>query len=200
MSFLYPVWLLAGVAGAGLVVLLHTLRRREQIVPSVILWRRLGSGERKRQSLRPPRLNPSMFLQILIVLAAAAALAQPVSGQLPQLRQTVFVLDASASMRTTDVAPSRFDAAKAALIARLERYDGSAGRFSLILAQGAGEYAAVWQTDFEPFRELVEKLRPTDTAPDWVAVNSRVAALLRPDTETNLVLFTDGSDAGAERR
>ena len=198
MSFLYPLWLLAGLAGAGLVILLHTLRRREHVVPSVILWRRLGSGERKRQTLRPPRFNLPLILQILIVLAAGAALAQPVSGQVPATRQTVFVLDASASMRATDVAPSRFEAAKSALIGRLESYAGGAERFSVILAQGEGEYVAVHQSEFEPFRARLESLPVTDTAPDWAAVNGRVAALLRPDEAAHVVLLTDGSDIGAE--
>src|ERR1700730_10366929 len=114
MSLLTPAWLL--LAAMGLVVLiLHVRRRRTFEMPSIRLWRMLDSGSLPRQRLRLPSPNLLLLLQLLIIALIALALARPLIGS--RFAHEIVVLDASGSMRSRDVAPSRFDAAVAHLAA-----------------------------------------------------------------------------------
>src|SRR5260221_13824202 len=107
MSFLAPAWLLLCAAGA-LVLLLHARRRKTFEIPSIQLWRQLESGHGARRRIRPPPFNRLLLLQLLVTGFCTLALAQPLIGSGPRFAHEIIVLDASGSMRSTDVAPSRF--------------------------------------------------------------------------------------------
>ena len=103
-------WSLTNPAGLGLaalaipVILLHILRprRQEVTVSSTFLWRTL---ERPVSSATPwQRLRWSALLlaQLLAVCGLALAVARPVRLQPATLAaHTVFIVDASSSMRAT---------------------------------------------------------------------------------------------------
>src|SRR5260370_4340136 len=89
------------------------IRRPTRIVPALHLW---PNQIRDRQANVPwQRLRPSwlLFLQLLaaaVLVAAAVQPALPAGAALA--RHSVVLLDASASMQATDVAPSRLAEAK----------------------------------------------------------------------------------------
>lgn len=113
-------WSLTNPAALGLlalaipVILLHILRpRRQQVtVSSTFLWRAL---ERPVSSATPwQRLRWSALLvaQLLAVIGLAVAVAKPVRLHPAKLAaHTVFIIDASASMRATDLPGGRLAAA-----------------------------------------------------------------------------------------
>src|SRR5690606_39044438 len=119
---------------AALVLLLHARRRRSVTVPSVQIWRLIESAGSRRPNIRRPPPSLPLLLQLLALLIAALALAQPRFGAAPD-DHVVFLLDASGSMRTTDLAPTRFDAARTRLAGMVETL-GEAGttRISVIVA------------------------------------------------------------------
>ena len=92
--------------------------RRRYVVPAAFLWRDLphaATGRRRRQL---PPFSWLLALQLAAATLGVLALARPtVPGQPP--RHVALILDASATMQATDVAPSRFEAARAAARARL---------------------------------------------------------------------------------
>src|SRR5215831_19468440 len=112
MSLITPAWLLLAAFGI-LVLILHIRRRRSFEVPSVQLWRLIDSGTLSRHRIQLPSPNLLLLLQILIVALTALALARPMFGPSTRFVHEIAVLDASGAMRSTDVAPSRFDAAVA---------------------------------------------------------------------------------------
>ena len=87
---------------------------------SVLLWRLIDPPSAPRPMVKPPPLTILLILQLLIVILAALALARPLFGVGPVPEHRIYLIDISASMRATDVGPSRFEAAMADLRRRIE--------------------------------------------------------------------------------
>lgn len=191
--FAAPLWLLVGWL-ALVVLLLHTFRRQRVDVPSTILWRQLTAAGTSRRSIRPPRWTLLLWLQLLVVAILAGALAQPTFGPgSARPGHDIFVLDASASMRSTDVAPSRFAAARAALGVSLAA--GEEGvRYSVLLAAAEPRTLFARQSDGEALEVGISGLAPTDGTADWSAVAARLAGIVRAEEQTRVTLLTDGQD------
>lgn len=123
MTFGAPaaLWWLALVP---LVVLLYMLRARREprLVPAVLLWERATRDLVARLPMRRLERNLLLLLQILIIALVALALARPsIAWRGLAGEGVVLVMDASASMQATDVAPSRLDVARQAAEALLAR-------------------------------------------------------------------------------
>src|ERR671925_32069 len=124
MSFLTPL-ALATFALALPLVLLYFLkvRRREQTVPSLLLWEPALRDREASAFFQRLQRDPLLILQILALLALTLALARPIVTVMGEgARKVVVVLDESASMKARDVSPSRFDVARgqaAQLVRRL---------------------------------------------------------------------------------
>ena len=116
LSFDVPgaLWLLATIPAILLLWLLRPRRPRVR-VPSVMLW---PSSTAERRSARPwqrLRNHPLLWLQVLIAALLALAAAQPFLPATAAEQRLIVLLDASGSMRATDIAPSRWDAARGAV-------------------------------------------------------------------------------------
>src|SRR5215468_6198631 len=104
---------LAGVPVGIIALYFLKLRRRPVRVPSTILWRRSLEDLHVNSLLQRLRRNLLLLLQLLAVSLAMLALAGPrVAGTTGQGQRFVLAIDNSASMRATDLAPSRLDRAK----------------------------------------------------------------------------------------
>ena len=109
-------WALSGAVPPAIIALYFLkLRRRSVRVPSTILWRRSLEDMHVNSLFQRLRRNLLLFLQLLAVALAMLALAGPhVKGTGGQGQRFVLMIDNSASMTATDVAPSRLDKAKEA--------------------------------------------------------------------------------------
>ena len=141
VTFLLPVALVALIV-APLIYLVHLLRssRRRVQVPALFLWAdlpRTSSGKARR---RWPPITLLLLLQLLAALLAGFALARPATSSEPP-RHVALVLDASASMQATDVAPTRFDVARTRAGQRLAGLT-PADQVSLIRAGSEAELLA----------------------------------------------------------
>src|SRR5918998_3653744 len=121
MPFLAPLGLL-GLLAIPLIVALYVLRLRrdERTVSSTYLWQQLVRDIEANAPWQRLRRSLLLLLQLLLVVALAVIVARPF-GERPAglARDLVLVIDASASMRATDVFPDRLPAAKRAAIAAL---------------------------------------------------------------------------------
>jgi Mg-chelatase subunit ChlD/uncharacterized membrane protein len=193
MSLIAPVWLSLAAFGI-LVLILHVRRRRTFEVPSIHLWRLMDSGASSRRRIRLPSPSLLLLLQLLIVALAALALARPVLGPGASFVNEIVVLDASGSMRSTDVAPSRFDVAAthlAAMAAGPVRETGA--RVSVVLAGARPQIVAARLAD--PRGLQLQGLRAGDGEADWAAVTSLVSSLIRDGEPTRLTLITGSADS-----
>jgi hypothetical protein len=106
---------LAGVPVGIIALYFLKLRRRPVRVPSTILWRRSLEDLHVNSLFQRLRRNLLLFLQLLAVALTMLALAGPrTKGSGAQGQRYVLMIDNSASMSATDVAPSRLSQAKEA--------------------------------------------------------------------------------------
>lgn len=115
MQFLVPTALIALLPLGAIVVLLYLLklRRREVVIPSVLLWQQAVQDVQANAPFQKLRRNWLLLLQLMALAAIVSGLAAPfILARRLAGKSTVVVLDASASMGATDVAGSRFEQAK----------------------------------------------------------------------------------------
>ena len=110
MNFAHPLALLLLLLLVP-VALLYWLRVRvpRQTVGTGTFWQKALAEEKARWRWRRWRSKVSLAVQMLIVVLIALAAAGP---QIPPPKRIVLIIDNSATMRATDVQPTRIDAAK----------------------------------------------------------------------------------------
>ena len=184
MSFLAPA-ALAGLAIAIPVLLLYMLRlrRREQVISSTFLWRQVIQDTEANTPWQRLRRNLLLFLQLLILLLMALALARPfITVPTVSAGKIALLVDASASMTANDMdGQTRFEAALGKALGIVNNMNPQ-DRISLI---GVGEVA-------EPLTSYT-----ADQAELRLALNSMSAGHGRADWDTALTLAAAGA-AGAE--
>jgi Ca-activated chloride channel family protein len=194
MDFLTPL-ALAFAALSILIILLYMLklRRRDVLVSSTLLWQRLLRDREANAPWQRLRRNLLLLLQLLILALLTLALARPfvptptiVSGSV------VILLDASASMQATDVAPSRFENARRA--AQEIVAGRGAGDAATIVAVGPHpQVLASATSDRVLLRRALEDVGPTNGSADWDAACALAAAGLAGAQDASAVIISDGA-------
>lgn len=201
-------WSLTNPAGLGLaalaipVILLHILRprRQEVTVSSTFLWRTL---ERPVSSATPwQRLRWSALLlaQLLAVCGLALAVARPVRLQPATLAaHTVFIVDASSSMRATDVSPTRLAAATAKARALAgELPDG--GLASVVVAGQHPRVALTASGDRDALASALRGLEAGQGRADFAEAFSLAESLDTGTEPIGFVLLSDGGLTDEEQK
>src|SRR6516165_2773682 len=107
------------------IVIFYILKIRLRRVPvsTVLFWRQIFEEKQPRSIWQHLRHLLSLLVQLLFLMLLVLALGEPFfKWELLAARRLVLVVDNSASMNATDVAPTRLEAAKKIgrdLIARL---------------------------------------------------------------------------------
>ena len=97
------------------------LKRKPLQVPSTFLWRKSIEDLHVNSLFQWLRDNILLFLQVLTVLALIYAILAPqLHGRASESKHYVLMIDNSASMAATDVAPSRLEAAKDEALAEID--------------------------------------------------------------------------------
>ncbi|MBM3215449.1 VWA domain-containing protein [Candidatus Poribacteria bacterium] len=167
MRFEQPLafWLLASVP---LVVLLSMMkaRRASVRVPSLVLWQGTPRDTRARTLSRRARPSLHLLLQLAALLAAILALAGPrIPSSHRRATHVVYVIDTSARMQATDLPPSRFDAARSALLRDLSRLPRGA-RVALVAPGSTPSFLVPFTSRHSVVRQALDALRPTDARLD----------------------------------
>ena len=193
MSFLTPLFLLLGLL-AGPIILLYMLRlrRREMLVSSTMLWQKLLRDREANAPWQKLRRNLLLILQLLILAALVLALARPflptptvISGSV------VILLDSSASMQATDVAPSRFEAAKAEVHRFINDLSGSS-QMTLIQAGPTPSVLASATGDRTLLRRALDAAQPGAAPADWSAAFALATGAAQGFRDARIILVSDG--------
>jgi Ca-activated chloride channel homolog len=193
MTFVAPAALWGLLAIPVLIALyLLRVRRREHAVSSILLWQRSLPTLAAYHPTRRIERSVLLLLQILAVAALVTGLAQPVViGRGSGRGDLVLVLDASLSMRARDVAPTRFDRARAEALEEVSRLRPGqragvvlAAPHPLLLAPPSGDRARV--------RAALIAAEPLDAAGD-VAAAVWLAAAQAPAGDAQIVVWTDAA-------
>ena len=114
MKFLWPgaFWFAATIP---VVVVFYLLKRKRvvKLVSSTLLWQKFLADAQANSPFQKLRHNWLLVLQLLLLTLAILALSRPYfSGHTRASDLRVVILDASASMQSTDEEPSRFEKAR----------------------------------------------------------------------------------------
>jgi len=201
VSFATPwlLWLIAPVVGLCALAAARRERRRGEAINAF--------GE-SHLLLESHSVFPSKRRQTLVAAAGIAgialsmfALARPQSGTGKKSvagngADVLFLLDLSRSMRSTDIVPSRLDAAKAAARAIAAALPND--RVGLLVFAGDGFLqlpATVDRSTFEAFLAAASPADVPDPATNLEAASGVAANVIRGDsTYTALVVLSDGED------
>lgn len=179
--------------GAVLIALyLLKMRRRDLRVPATFLWPEIMYEVRANSLFQKLRFNWLLVLQLLALLLVVFGLARP------QMRQegtvgaaTVLVVDTSASMSATDVAPSRL----AEAVRRAEGFIAAvkAGdRLSLIEAGPTPRVVFPLSNDAGKMRAAIGSIVGTDVETDVGEAMRLAASIAAKQDGSRIVLLSDG--------
>jgi hypothetical protein len=230
VSFLNP-WFAAAVAAvvvpALLVLYFLKLRRREQPVPSTLLWKRAVQDLQVNAPFQRLRRNLLLLLQLLILVAAILALARPiVQSRMADAERVVLLIDRSASMQVREGERTRLDEAKeqaARLVRTFNRrtqgwrsffsFGGAEARTQVMLIAFSDRATIVspFTTNTSDLVDLIDDIQPTDGRTELREAISLAEAYLAPPTRSTdqtpisaespprLVLISDGRIPGLDQ-
>lgn len=193
MSFFRPDALLWGLAAVPLLLLYlwrFGLRRRE--VSSLPLWH---AALARRRPWRKWQNGVSLAVQLAALVCLVFALADPYwTGSWRGAATLVVIVDNSASMRATDVAPNRLarslDDARQ-LVARLGPYD----RAAVLAAGGTVRVLAPLTADPPLLRAALQAIPPTDGPNRLAEALATAGRLLNGQRNPRIVVLSDGAVA-----
>lgn len=138
-----------------------------------------------------------LLLQLLIIALTALALTAPLpAGGSAATLHRIFVLDASGSMRASDVAPDRFSVAKHRLERELAATDFAGNTMvSILIAGPTPELVAARHHDASALANRLELLRASDGTADWERVGQLLETISRTDDRIEILLLSDRAGA-----
>lgn len=194
MSFLVPTAALFALT-IPVVVLLYflKLKRQRREVSSTILWRRSVEDLMANAPFQRLRRNLLLLLQVLVLLLAVLALMRPLLRWTGLERRSMIVLiDRSASMQSTDVTPSRLEAAKQQalrLVTGMTRGD----RMAVLAFSDHAEVVQSLTDDRTALRRAIAAIEPHDTATRLSEALAIARAMAEAHRNSEIYIISDGA-------
>jgi hypothetical protein len=182
-----------GVVGAlviGLYIL--KLRRRTVAVPFSVLWQRILKDKEATSLFSKLKRLLSLLLQLALLLLLVLALGDPrAAATLIKGRNLVVLVDASASMQATDVAPSRLGAAKDKVKTMIR---GLGGADRMLVAQMDAMITPLgpMSGDTSLLERALDQIKPTDARADFARALRFASDALRGADNAEIVVVSDG--------
>jgi hypothetical protein len=193
VAFLTPLALGFALFAIPIILLyMLRLRRREVPVSSTLLWTRLMQDREANAPWQRLRRNLLMLLQLLILALLVLALARPFL-EVPTVNEgsVVVLLDASASMNATDVAPSRFERARAEAGDIIEKL-GDDDTMTLVEVGASPRVLVGGSSDKDALRDALGQAQVGMAEADWGAALTLAAASAQLSEDFSTVIISDG--------
>ncbi len=192
MSFLQPLGLL-GLIGVPIIIIIYIIKSRyvQKPVASTFIWKRSLKYVKRKIPLSVI-LSLLLILQILTVVAASLAISRPTVKPLKS-NETIYILDASASMQNTMDGQSRFEIAKEYILTEAENI-GNNSRVSVIFADTkvAPEDVLVTRTEDKiDIRYQLEDVTCTDGDADIEGALEEASKIQELNAGATIKLITD---------
>lgn len=162
-------WAFLAAVPLGIVLLYFLKLRRQSVrVPSTLLWSKAIEDLHVNSLLQRLRRNLLLLLQLLAVLLTALALLRPgVRGEASTTGRKILLLDSSASMQATDVAPEghRFAQAKRMIGEEIEALRDSDVAM-LVAFSDRADVLQSFTSDRRRLREALERATVTSRPAD----------------------------------
>jgi Ca-activated chloride channel homolog len=199
MQFLSPLgfWL-AGSAIPILLLYMLKLRRKQVQVSSTLLWTQLLRDQQANAPWQKLKRNLLLILQLLILAALVIALARP-AVQVPAVASgsVIVLLDASASMNSTDVSPSRFEEARRNVHKLINGLSG-ASSMTLIVVGKTPQTLISSASDKSLLANALDHASVTAGQADWHAAFALAAGAARQSQDNATILIISDGDLPEE--
>jgi len=178
---------------AVIAMYLLKLRRDEAVVPSTLLWTRLVSDVEANAPWQKLRRSLLLLLQLMLVVILALLAARPFFERPAGLaRDIVLIMDTSASMGATDVAPDRMTAAKLAAIEALRDLP-TGGKVSVIAAGRSARIVVNESTDLSRVRQAIYEIAVTQGTGDLGDALELASKLAARSGDAQVLVATDAA-------
>jgi Ca-activated chloride channel family protein len=177
-----------------IILLLYFMRpkRQQRTIASTLLWQQALQDMQASRPWQRLHLTPLLILQLLAALFIVLVLVRPaifttsfISGN------TIIILQTSASMQATDVAPSRFESARndiANIIANL----GSEDHISLITMANTPQVLIADSNDKTLLSAALQRAKVTNQDADLELALSLANSLAERQTNMQVLVVGDG--------
>jgi len=194
MSFLAPA-AFAFAATIPVVIVFYLLKRKRvvKLVSSTLLWQKFLAETQASAPFQRLRHNWLLILQLLMLALVIFALARPYfAGQSKSSRLRVIILDASASMQSTDEKPSRFEKARDEA---LQWVSGLRDADQMVVLQAAAntEVKQSATSDKTALRRALQNCAATDSPTRLVEAFKLAETLVKDRSDAEIHLFSDGA-------
>jgi Ca-activated chloride channel homolog len=184
-----------GALGAAVTILyILKLRRRRIHVPFAKLWLRVMKEKESTSLFRRLKRLLSLLLQLAFLFLLTAALGDPrLSAEVLDGRSIVLLVDASASMKSTDGAEGT--RLETAIVKAKEIVRGMSGADSLMIVRMDGQVTPLspFENDEKALLKVVEGMQASDTRADLARALKFAGDALRERKNPLLILIGDGA-------
>ncbi len=194
MNFLSPAafWFAATLP---VVVVFYLLKRKRvvKLVSSTLLWQRFLADAQANAPFQKLRRNWLLILQLLLLTLAILALSRPFfTGHATSSGLRVIILDASASMQSTDEAPSRFEKARAEAL-KLVNGMKDQEQMLVLLASANTVVKQSATSSKADLRRAIESCAVTDSSTRLTEALKLASTLVHDKKDPEIHLFSDGA-------
>ena len=178
-----------------ILILIHTLKpkTRQMEVSNLFLWQAVLKERSRNLSIERLKKNLPLLLQILLVILAALALANPtwmysVSG----MGNMILIIDTSASMKTKTESGTRFERAIEKALDLIEQREGD----QMILIVDAAKKPLVkagFSNDAHQVKRVINSLAPTDQSADLEPAIYLALSFVDASRQDSIYVITDGA-------
>lgn len=193
MSLLVPA-ALAFAAIIPIILLLYFMRpkRQERMVGSTLLWLQALQDLQASRPWQRLRITPLLLLQLLAAIVIVFVLARPaIFTSSPISGDSIIILQASASMQATDVAPNRFEAARSQVADLIDQL-GPNDRISLIAMASTPQVLKAASQDKGQLMVALQQARVTNQDADLEQALSLAASLAAGHADAQVLVVGDG--------
>ena len=167
-------------------------KRQERVVGSTLLWQQALQDMQASRPWQRLRITPLLILQLLAAAVIVLVLTRPailtsnrISGD------TIIILQASASMQATDVAPSRFENAKSQIADFIDAL-GPDDHLSLITMAHTPQVLIASSQDKNQLSAALQRAKVTNQSADLEQALALATSLAAGHANTQVLVIGDG--------
>ncbi|QBD81820.1 VWA domain-containing protein [Ktedonosporobacter rubrisoli] len=193
MNLLVPAALAFGII-IPIILVLYFMRprRQERVIGSTLLWQQALQDLQASRPWQRLRITPLLLLQLLAAIFIILVLTRPaIFSTSPISGDTIVILQASASMQATDVAPNRFEAAKNSIADFIDSL-GPADRLSIITMARTPQVLIAESQDKAQLNAALQRARVTNQDADLEQALSLAASLASGHANSQVLVIGDG--------
>ncbi len=197
MNLLQPLGLL-GLIGVPIIIIIYLIKSKyvQKPVSSTFIWKR-SLKYIKRKVPMSIIISLLLILQLLTVIAASLAISRPTIKPLKS-NETIIILDASASMNTTNGTKTRFEVAKEQIFADVEKIGSSSSKVSLIVAGITAQQEFEREENKVSIMNELEGIQCSYGEADIEGALELASDILAENAGAKIKLYTDKNYAVAE--